>query len=180
MLTAINEYDIAYYENNAPLISDHEYDQLRRQFINLYGTKDLSYIPSDEINGFTKRKHDFLMMSLEKIKQNDREEIKKYFEKYNSHVILQPKIDGLTLVDYGNNIRVSRGNGIQGDILPLAKHINMGSAPGYVVRGEAFLTKKVFRTINASRLENSLPLFENARNAAARIDDVLGIKQKNL
>ena len=169
MLSLINKYDVAYYENNHPLVSDSEYDRLRNEYISKYGTKDLNYIPSDENHNFAKRKHDFDMMSLEKVKLSEVGEIEKYFEKFGGKVMIQPKIDGLTLVDYQNNIRVSRGTGIQGDILPLANKIKMGSAPGYVVRGEAYIDKKTFIEINESREKNCLALFENARNAAAGI-----------
>jgi len=162
-------YDVAYYENNHPLVSDSEYDKIRNDYISQYGAKDLNYIPSDQNHNFAKRKHDFDMMSLEKVKSSDVEEIEKYFVKFGSNVMIQPKIDGLTLVDYQNNIRVSRGTGIQGDILPLANKISMGSAPGYVVRGEAFIDKDTFIQINESREKNCLELFENARNAAAGI-----------
>ena len=169
MLDLINKCDIQYYECNNPIMSDFEYDKLRKEFIEKYGTKDLNYVPSDEINGFTKRKHDFAMMSLDKIKIHEIDEIKKFFEKFNSHVMIQPKIDGLTLVDYGNNVRVTRGTGSRGDILPLANKIQMGKADGYVVRGEAYIDKKTFLKINEEREKNFLEPFENARNAAAGI-----------
>ena len=78
MLSLINKYDVAYYENNHPLVSDSEYDRLRNEYISKYGTKDLNYIPSDENHNFAKRKHDFDMMSLEKVKLSEVGEIERY------------------------------------------------------------------------------------------------------
>lgn len=99
--------------------------------------------------------------------------------------VAEPKIDGLTVVlTYRDGSFVqgaTRGNGEVGEDItqnlrtiysvPARVPVNPESqvgAPGYlVVRGEAFFPLDKFEALNASRLEEGLPLYMNPRNTAA-------------
>lgn len=97
---------------------------------------------------------------------------------------LEPKLDGLTIVlTYENGIltqAATRGNGEIGDdvtanvrtirALPLRIPVgaDTGSAPErLVVRGEVLYFKHDFEALNRRQIEQGLPAFINARNAAS-------------
>ncbi len=97
---------------------------------------------------------------------------------------LEPKLDGLTIVlTYENGLltlAATRGNGEIGDVvtpnirtvrsIPLRIPANPanGSAPErLVVRGEVMFLKPDFEALNARQVEQGLPVFINARNAAS-------------
>jgi len=97
---------------------------------------------------------------------------------------LEPKLDGLTVVlTYENGLltlAATRGNGEIGDVvtpnirtirsIPLRIPANPdnGTAPErLVVRGEVMFLKPDFEALNARQIEQGLPVFINARNAAS-------------
>ncbi|MBI1258105.1 MAG: NAD-dependent DNA ligase LigA [Chloroflexi bacterium] len=97
---------------------------------------------------------------------------------------LEPKLDGLTVVlTYENGVltlAATRGNGEIGDVvtpnirtirsIPLRIPANpeKGEAPErLIVRGEVMFLKPDFEALNARQIEQGLPVFINARNAAS-------------
>ena len=44
LLQKIKNADIAYYDNDNPIMSDEDYDNLRNEFITHFGKKELDYI----------------------------------------------------------------------------------------------------------------------------------------
>ncbi len=97
---------------------------------------------------------------------------------------LEPKLDGLTVVlHYENGLLVkaaTRGNGIIGDDvtanvrtirnIPLRIPLNPAGPPAperLVVRGEVLYLKHDFDAVNQRQVEQELPVFVNARNAAS-------------
>ncbi len=97
---------------------------------------------------------------------------------------LEPKLDGLTVVlTYENGLLTlgaTRGNGEIGDVvtpnirtirsIPLRIPTNPeeGNPPErLVVRGEVMFLKPDFEALNARQVEQGLPVFINARNAAS-------------
>ncbi len=97
---------------------------------------------------------------------------------------LEPKLDGLTIVlTYENGLltlAATRGNGEIGDVVtPNIRTIRsiplrIPTAPDkptapekLVVRGEVMFLKKDFEALNARQIEQELPVFINARNAAS-------------
>ena len=175
-LSAIKQADHEYYDLDNPTLTDAEYDQLRRDYINQYGAEDLDYVPGNVSDGFKKFKHPAPVTSLGKwTKGADKEvdllaEIKKLWP-----VEIQPKYDGLTVVAYPNKNGsckfVTRGLGGEvGEILPNfipdyeGAHVNDS---GYPIRGEVFITPGNFEMLNRMLEAAGEEPMKNMRNAAA-------------
>lgn len=175
LLNKIKEADKAYYDLDNPIMSDAEYDNLRNIFIKNFSTGLLNYVPGNVSKDFVPFNHTYPVISLNKIKRNELVKLSKEIKKL-SPVVYEPKLDGLTVVAYpkenGSCMYVTRGNGVEGEILPhfisFLEGININNT-GYPIRGEVFLRYKEFTEINQERQNNNLPLFKNPRNAAAGI-----------
>lgn len=181
-----------YYEEDAPEISDFQYDSMLHELRDIeekYPELVTPDSPTHRIGGapregFVKVSHLSPMMSLDNAL--DRAELAVFYTKLcealhdpKTEVLCEPKIDGLAVsLIYDNGLFLSgstRGDGHLGEDvtanlrtirtlpLKLAKPI-----PGlFEVRGEVCIDKKGFAALNEAREEQGLPLFANPRNAAA-------------
>ena len=188
------ESNTAYHTEDAPTISDAEYDALKRrnaaieaQFPNL--KRDHS--PSDQVgaavaSGFGKISHDVRMLSLgnaftdEDVSEFDTS-IRKYLGLAADAPLTytaEPKIDGLSLsLRYENGILVqaaTRGDGAVGEnVTANARTVadiphNVTGAPDLLeVRGEVYMSHADFEALNARQEERGGKIFANPRNAAA-------------
>ncbi len=188
------EANTAYHTEDAPTISDAEYDTLKRrnaaieaQFPNL--KRDHS--PSDQVgaavaSGFGKISHDVRMLSLgnaftdEDVSEFDTS-IRKYLGLAADAPLTytaEPKIDGLSLsLRYENGILVqaaTRGDGAVGEnVTANARTVadiphNVTGAPDLLeVRGEVYMSHADFEALNARQEERGGKIFANPRNAAA-------------
>jgi DNA ligase (NAD+) len=176
ILNKIKKADNAYYNEDNPIMTDAEYDNLRDGYIKLYdGKEDLNYVPGDTNTGFKHFVHTSPVISLDKIKSNEKERLEEAIKKLWP-VVLEPKLDGLTVVAYPNKdgscFYVTRGSGTEGDILPnfISEYEIKGVNDSfYPIRGEVYLSQENFSMINYEREIKGLPLFANPRNAAAGI-----------
>ena len=184
----IQEHNSHYYEKNKPIISDSDYDQLKRKIIIL--EKNFSFLknknsPSNTVGfkpskNFKKVKHKVPMLSLGNIFN---EEDLKNFEKKtisflslkNSNTIeysAEPKIDGISaslIYVEGKFLRgLSRGDGIEGEditqnlktIKDIPNSISKKNFPQEIdIRGEVFIENNDFKMISEK--------FANPRNAAS-------------
>ena len=171
-LKAIKLADNAYYNLNNPTITDQEYDALRTNYIEKYGSDDLNYVPGNSITS-RKFKHPIEVTSLAKVDEDEITKLKSEIRRLRS-VVIEPKYDGLTVVAYpkedGSYFFVTRGSGSEGDILKWFKDENLaGSNTKYAIRGEAFMTKENFEKMNADLIKNGEEPKANPRNAAAGI-----------
>lgn len=182
-------YAEKYYDEDAPEISDFEYDMLMLELRNL--EKDFpEFVVKESLTqhvggtvkeGFEKVEHEVPLQSLQDIFDFDEliafdERVCKTLETKPSYVV-ETKIDGLSVsLEYKNGEFVrgaTRGNGFVGeDItenLKTIKHIpkKLSESIDITVRGEVFIGKNEFEEMNREREENEEPLFANARNAAA-------------
>ena len=91
---------------------------------------------------------------------------------------VEPKVDGLSVaLEYRDGVfyrGATRGDGRTGeDVTENLRTIKMipkelpEKLPKLIVRGEVYMSKTVFRELNAERELNEEPLFANPRNAAA-------------
>lgn len=185
-------YAKKYYDDDAPEISDFEYDMMMLELRNLEN-KNPEFISKDSLTqkvggtvkeGFNKVTHEVPLQSLQDV--FDFDSITVFDEKVNSiandnninlKYVVETKIDGLSVaLEYkkGKFIRgATRGNGLVGeDItenLKTIKNIPMELKENVdiIVRGEVFIGSKEFEKLNEQRALNDEPLFANARNAAA-------------
>lgn len=178
-LEKIKEADAAYYDNAAPVMSDQEYDILRATYIARYGTEDLDYVPGKPVT--TRRfKHPVEVTSLAKVDENDTKKLNAEITRL-SPTVLEPKYDGLTVVAYpdghGGYFFVTRGSGVEGDILPNFHPAGKITFPetvfnykyDYAIRGEAFMQRTAFERMNKMLVSMGMKPKANPRNAAAGI-----------
>ena len=171
-LNAIKSADNAYYNLNNPTMTDQEYDALRTDYIEKYGSDDLNYVPGNSITS-RKFKHPIEVTSLAKVDEDEVAKLKSEIKRLGS-VVIEPKYDGLTIVAYpkedGSYFFVTRGSGSEGDILKWFKNEKLtGSNTKYAIRGEAFMTQENFEKMNADLINNGEEPKANPRNAAAGI-----------
>ena len=186
--------DIAYHQNDAPDISDAEYDALKQRNVELEAAfPDLVRDDSPGkktgapvASGFGKIKHIVPMLSLgNAFNDDDIIEFDKRIRKFLSlsddqplAYTAEPKIDGLSLaLRYENGVLVSaatRGDGKTGeDVTNNARTIadiphKISGAPKILeVRGEVYMTHADFAALNAVQKKHDQKQFANPRNAAA-------------
>lgn len=180
-----------YYVKDAPLMSDHEYDQKYRELVNLE-TAHPEYIVSSsptqrigiKVEGpFDKVVHGRPMLSLSNVFNADEvrgfdNRITKELGRRTSGYVVELKIDGLAVnLHYENGVlirAVTRGDGRVGeDVTANVRTIKsiplyLENAPDFIeIRGEAYMPHSEFKRINEERDEEGLPTFVNPRNAAA-------------
>lgn len=150
----------AYYEEDKPLVTDDYYDSCVKSYEELHGEK-FEYIGA-AVNAFTKFNHPYPVLSLDKVTSEDalNQKLKNEFE---DNYVVQPKIDGLTVVYYPDGSMVSRGDGKVGEVLPFAHKIkNLPKPLDKPVRMEVYLSKSIFK-------EKYSKSAKNPRNVAAGI-----------
>lgn len=189
---AIEEHNRRYHEEDAPTISDREYDDLFRELGDL--EKDFPNLaaadsPTQRVGGkplkaFGQITHRVPMLSLDNTYSE--EEVKDFYRRMerllpnqNISVVIEPKVDGVAvslLYEKGElRYAATRGDGSMGDditqnirtIRAVPKRLNDGGPDILEVRGEAYLDKSGFAKLNAERTRAGLPEFANPRNAAA-------------
>ncbi len=177
-----------YYEQDAPEISDFEYDKLFYELVALEEAHPEYFDPASptvRVGGkaatqFEKVTHDVRMGSLRDVFSF--EELDDFLKKTaqavpNPTYSVECKIDGLSvslLYENGRLIQGStRGDGITGEnitqnLRTISSIPQRISERGHLeVRGEVYLPRAAFEALNASREEAGEPLFANPRNAAA-------------
>lgn len=180
-----------YYEENAPVISDYEYDLLEKELKDLeekfpeYKTKES---PSEKVGGavskgFASVVHPFPLLSLENV-YNEGEikdwisRLERTVEKADLEFVGELKFDGLSVAlfyEFGKLSKAAtRGDGTIGeDVTQNVLRINnvpkqIGFKEGtLIVRGEIYMPLKEFKEFNEKREEDGLEVFSNPRNAAA-------------
>jgi len=187
----IRRHDDLYYVQARPEISDLEYDRLLAELKDLeerYPELISPDSPTQRVGGeplseLQSVRHEVPMLSLENTYSRD--ELRSWYERIARQLGAAPaglcaelKIDGVSislLYENGRLVRgVTRGNGLVGDDvtanvrtirqLPLLLE---GAPPRLEVRGEVYMAKSVFATMNRLRREEGEPELANPRNATA-------------
>ena len=178
-----------YYENDAPVISDYEYDAMFRELTELeeqFPELDSPTSPTKRVGGkaldkFEKYTHTVQMGSLTDVFSY--EELTDFITKTDAilggaEYSVEPKIDGLSvslIYRDGKFVKgATRGDGFVGeDVTENLKTIKTiplelsEPIPYLCVRGEVYMPKQVFNQLNQLREEEGIALFANPRNAAA-------------
>ena len=192
----IRRHDALYYQQDAPEITDAEYDALRRRLGELEAahpelasrdspTQQVGAAPA---TGFGKIRHDVPMLSLGNAFADD--DITEFVARVRRFLNLkaedaleitaEPKIDGLSIsIRYENGKLVSaatRGDGAEGEnvtaniraLKSIPATLKGKGAPAVIdVRGEIYLGHDDFAALNAAQAKAGGKVFANPRNAAA-------------
>ncbi len=191
----IEQHNRRYYRDDAPLISDFDYDQLMQELIELenrFPRLRTPESPSQRVGGgileqFQQITHELPMLSLsngfeaDDVREFDRrlhEQVDQPLENMFEYVA-EPKLDGLAvsvLYEDGKLVQAAtRGDGRTGeDITQNVKTIKSlplkleGSYPKRLeVRGEVFMPLAGFAALNRKQIEADKKAYVNPRNAAA-------------
>jgi DNA ligase (NAD+) len=190
----IAEHDKRYHGEDAPVISDADYDALRRRYTALESAfpslagadsqnRRVGSAPSEK---FAKVRHAVPMLSLGNIFED--EEVAEFCARVRRFlglaedkelaVTAEPKIDGLSCAlrfEHGLLVQAAtRGDGFEAeDVTNNVRTIGaipkkLSGAPEILeVRGEVYMAHEDFAAMNARQAEAGKPLFANPRNAAA-------------
>ena len=192
----IADADAAYYQNDAPELTDAEYDALRQRNLSIearFPALKREDSPTDRVgaeagDGFAKARHGAPMLSLDNAFTD--EDVADFAVRIRRFLGLppeekvaftaEPKIDGLSLsltYENGKLMRAAtRGDGQTGeDVTANARTLDdipvklKGKAwPERIeVRGEVYMAKSAFAELNAREAEAGRKTFANPRNAAA-------------
>ncbi len=191
----IAEHDRRYHGEDAPVVSDADFDALMRRYAALEARfpdrapadGPGSRVGSRPAQGFEKVVHSRPMLSLRNA--FDENDVGEFVQGVRRFLNLAPetrlamtaeaKIDGLSIAlryEGGRLARAAtRGDGREGENVTanIATVENVprclsGTAPDILeVRGEIYMTHDEFRRLNAERQEEGLPLYANPRNSAA-------------
>lgn len=189
----INQHNHNYYVNNAPVISDQDFDMLLKELESLekeHPEYDDPYSPthrvgSDLTKGFRQIVHERPMLSLGNTYSVG--EVEEFVGRCRDglpgqqvEIVGEMKFDGTSislLYEHGRLVRaVTRGDGEKGDdvtenvitIKSIPLQLTGNDYPErFEIRGEILLPWKEFERLNQERAFNEEPLFANPRNAAA-------------
>ena len=189
----IRRHDVLYYVQNAPEISDRQYDVLFSQLKQLEAEQPELITPDSPtqrvseqpVAGFETVAHAAAMLSIDNTYNEDElrkfdERVAKGLEGIAYDYTVEPKIDGLAIslrYEKGHLTRAAtRGDGSRGDVvtsnirtiraIPLT--LKGETIPDILeVRGEVYMPKAAFAELNTLRIDAGEPPFANPRNAAA-------------
>ena len=185
----ISYHSKRYYENDAPEISDFEYDKMFEELKSLELAHPEFYSeisPTQRVGGsaldkFEKVQHQVRMASLTDVFDYDalRAFIRKIKEEVGEDTTfsVEPKIDGLSVsLRYEDGILkvgATRGNGAVGeDVTANIKTVRsipleLTEPLDITVRGEVYMPHSSFEKLNREKERNGETLWANPRNAAA-------------
>src|SRR5437899_1314440 len=192
----LRKHDEAYYQRDAPTVSDAEYDELRRRYAAIEErfpelrtleslTRKVGAAPA---RGFAKVRHAVPMLSL--ANAFSEEDVADFVARIRRFLNLkedealaftgEPKIDGLSMsLRYEDGVLVraaTRGDGEEGEdvttnikTLKEVPHQLKGKSPPSAceIRGEVYMTKAEFLELNKRQAAADEQVFANPRNSAA-------------
>ena len=190
----INKLNYQYYTIDNPEVSDSEYDRLFRELKQIetdYPALLTLDSPTQRVGGqvldkFSQVSHSLPMLSLDNMfNEADlkafNKRVKGWLNSENTPTyIAEPKLDGLAIsLRYEQGILVqaaTRGDGNVGEdvtintrtISSIPLKLNGSGIPEVIeIRGEIFITKQGFESLNKQQITDGKKPFVNPRNAAA-------------
>ncbi|WMT73126.1 NAD-dependent DNA ligase LigA [Bradyrhizobium sp. Ash2021] len=188
-------HDKRYYQDDAPSVTDAEYDALRQRY-NAIEKRFPEFVTSDSPSQkvgaapsgrFKKVRHAMPMLSLDNAFAE--QDVLDFVGRIERFLKLQddkidfsaePKIDGLSMslrYEGGELITAAtRGDGAEGEdvtanirtLEDVPQKLKGRNVPGICeVRGEVYMTKKAFLALNKKQIEAGEAPFANPRNSAA-------------
>jgi DNA ligase (NAD+) len=188
----LHRHNYKYYVENAPEISDYEFDMKMRELQDLEALHPECADPnspsmrvgSDLNKEFTQVEHRYPMLSL--ANTYSEAEVADFYQRVKKdlnedfEICCEMKFDGTSISLTYENGRltraVTRGDGVRGDdvtnnvktirCIPLVLHGDDYPAD-FEMRGEILMPWNVFEQLNREREAREEPLFANPRNAAS-------------
>ena len=189
----IADHDLRYHQQDAPIIADADYDRLRQRLGAIEALYPALSAPVSSAVGakpsekFSQVRHRVPMLSLNNVFSD--QDVRDFFERIKrflglesqSYIALvaEPKIDGLSCsLRYEQGrlvVAATRGDGEEGEdvtanvrtIADIPQQLQ-GPVPEVLeVRGEIYMRKDDFLTLNQRQEEAGKQAFANPRNAAA-------------
>lgn len=190
LVKKLNHFAELYYSKDEPEISDYEYDTMNNRLKEIEKEHPdwiVPESPSKRVGWKAEKgvlvKHNVPMLSLQDVfeKEEVDEFVNSMIEEFGDEAefLVETKIDGLSMAlryEEGElKLAVTRGDGItEGeDVTMNAKQIpdvvlKMKEPVPYIeIRGEVYMTRKAFESVNAKAEEEGKKTFANPRNCAA-------------
>ena len=181
LMKKLNAWDIAYHQNDAPIVDDATYDaaknralELEEKFPELAKNGASTHVGAAVSTKFKSYPHTIPMLSISDVFNET--DVADWFSKLSSRdLFIELKIDGVSFsARYENGILVrglTRGSGVAGEditanlmTIPDIPQKLSGDFPDVIeVRGEVYMSRADFIDLNA----RSKKPFANPRNAAA-------------
>lgn len=188
----LHQHNHRYYVENAPVISDQEFDTLMHELIELESKHPELYdansptqrVGSDLQSDFQQYEHEYPMLSLGNT--YNRDDVREFYERVQAglegqefEICCELKFDGLSIsliYEDGALVRaLTRGDGVRGDdvtanvrtISSIPLRLNGNVPARFEIRGEILMPWKSFDRLNEERERDGEPLFANPRNAAS-------------
>ncbi len=181
LLKKLNAWDIAYHQNDAPIVDDATYDEAKSRILEIeseypeLAEKGFStHVGAAVSSKFKSYPHVVPMLSISDV--FNEKEVRDWFDKLiDNDLFVEVKVDGLSFsARYENGVLIrglTRGSGTMGEditanllTIPDIPQKLSGEFPEIIeVRGEVYMARKDFIALN----ENSAKKFANPRNAAA-------------
>lgn len=181
LLEKLNKWDIAYHQNDAPIVDDATYDavkhralEIERMYPSLAANGASTHVGAAVSDKFMSVSHSVPMLSISDVFNES--DVADWFNKLaDKHVFIELKVDGVSYsarYEHGVLVRgLTRGSGVQGEditanlkTIPDIPHTLTGDFPDVIeIRGEVYMTRDDFFALNADGGKT----FANPRNAAA-------------
>ena len=185
LLKKLNAWDIAYHQNDAPVVDDATYDAAKKRALEIEemypslakngASTHVGAAVSDKFKSFA---HTVPMLSISDV--FNKADVADWFDKLTSKdLFIELKVDGVSYearYEHGKLVRgLTRGSGVAGEditanlltIPDIPKQLS-GEYPDVIeVRGEVYMLRDDFIALNNMAAERGGKVFANPRNAAA-------------
>ena len=185
LLKKLSEWDVAYHQNDAPVVDDATYDAaksralaIEAEYPELAKNGASTHVGAAVAAGFKSYPHTVPMLSISDVFNQG--EVADWFDKLaDKNLFIELKVDGVSFAaryEHGRLVRgLTRGSGVLGeDITENLRTIAdipqtlTGDYPDVIeVRGEVYMRRADFIALNAVATGNGDKVFANPRNAAA-------------
>ncbi len=185
LMKKLNAWDIAYHQNDAPVVDDATYDAAKRRALEIEEMYPelacggaSTHVGAAVSAKFKSYPHSVPMLSISDV--FNAAEVADWFNKLpNKDLFIELKVDGVSYAArYENGVLVrglTRGSGVAGEditenlrTIPDIPQKLTGDFPDVIeVRGEVYMLRDDFIALNAAAEENGDKVFANPRNAAA-------------
>ncbi len=185
LLQKLNEWDIAYHQNDAPVVDDATYDAaksralaIESEYPELAKNGASTHVGAVVSSKFKSFPHVVPMLSISDVFNAG--DVADWFDKLaDKNLFIELKVDGVSFAARYENGRLvrglTRGSGVLGEditenlrTIPDIPQTLSGDYPEVIeIRGEVYMRRADFIALNVAATESGDKVFANPRNAAA-------------